>query len=377
MAPGLQLGVGEPVFCSTGTHQDSPMLEVIEINDRETFSSFFMPWSSMWRETRGASFFHSFDWLDQYWRHLAPKNNIRLLIACRNGSPIGALPLQLSQRRTPLGATRVLGFPTDPWQSFYGPVGSDPAATLKMCLDYLKKNREGWDQLDFRWIDRDGDDRGRMETSLRLQGWRFQRDNQHHFPHLELKTNSRNYFDTRSPRLCEKLWEAEQSLSQQGEVTFQRHRPWAASEGDGEPRMDLLAACTGLADGDTRTDRMLRDCHLAAARSGCVDINLLQLDGSTIGYSYNFTLHGRVTVVAQGFDTEMQEASHLVLTARMIRDSFARGDVDITWHDGDASRLTPWSSHIRSGYRYRYYGRRLASQACRLFDRGLRQTAAL
>ena len=80
--------------------------------------------------TSAASFFHSFDWLEIYWRHFGDGQRLRVLVVRAGGEPLGILPLVVRSERTRLGTVRTLTYPLHDWGTFYGPIGPNPTATL-------------------------------------------------------------------------------------------------------------------------------------------------------------------------------------------------------------------------------------------------------
>ena len=98
------------------------MARVLEINRIEQLLPFRQDWGDLLRETRGASFFQSFDWLEIYWRHFGEGQKLRVLVVLDEDRPLGILPLVVRREATRAGWLRVLTFPLHAWGSFYGPV---------------------------------------------------------------------------------------------------------------------------------------------------------------------------------------------------------------------------------------------------------------
>jgi len=106
------------------------MVEVIEVNDIEQLSQYRMLWSSVFPGTPNATFFHTFDWLDIYWRHFGRDQKLRVLIIFAAGAPVGILPLCVRREPHQLGKVRVLTYPLDNGSTSYGPIGPNPASTM-------------------------------------------------------------------------------------------------------------------------------------------------------------------------------------------------------------------------------------------------------
>jgi hypothetical protein len=103
------------------------MIEVHEINDLEELAGYRLAWNSWLASSPRATFFNTYDWLENYWRHFGENQKLRALIVRSAGLPIGILPLCVRRERHGLGSARVLTYPLDGWGSWYGPIGSEPA----------------------------------------------------------------------------------------------------------------------------------------------------------------------------------------------------------------------------------------------------------
>ena len=67
--------------------------------------------------------------------------------------------------------------------------------------------------------------------------------------------------------------------------------------------------------------------HEAAAAAGAVDLNLLLLDGTPAAFVYGCHCRGYVYGLRRGYDAALSRAgAGNVLLARVLCDSFARGD---------------------------------------------------
>ncbi|MGQ9760654.1 MAG: GNAT family N-acetyltransferase [Thermogutta sp.] len=99
-------------------------------------------------------------------------------------------------------------------------------------------------------------------------------------------------WNTRSAKFRSNLRRAERRLAACGRVKFIRYRPSGAPRGEDDPRWDLFNACVELAtrswqgrqsQGNTlsheHVDEFLREAHEKALRLGCLDLNLLIVNG--------------------------------------------------------------------------------------------------
>ena len=79
------------------------VIEIQEINDIEELASYRLMWQSWLADTPRATFFHTWDWLDVYWRHFGRDQKLRALLARSAGTPIGILPLCVRTEQRRLG----------------------------------------------------------------------------------------------------------------------------------------------------------------------------------------------------------------------------------------------------------------------------------
>jgi hypothetical protein len=152
-----------------------------------------------------------------------------------------------------------------------------------------------------------------------------------------------------------------------GNVVFERFRPPASADND--PRWDLYDACVSLAahswqgessDGTTLSHAsvspFLREIHALAARTGTVDLNLLRIDGRPVAFAYNYAWDGYVVGVRAGYDPQWAATGvgH-VLSAAMLRDSFARGDRLFDLGPMYLEAKQPWMTRLGSIHRLTHY----------------------
>ena len=84
------------------------MSDVEEINDVRDLAGYRLLWNSLLPQTGNATFFHSLDWLEAYWRHYGGNQKLRALIVSAADRPIGILPLVVRQEGTRVGPVRTL-----------------------------------------------------------------------------------------------------------------------------------------------------------------------------------------------------------------------------------------------------------------------------
>ena len=127
---------------------------ILEINNIEQLEQFKTDWDILFRDTPGATYFQSFNWLKAYWRHFGTGNTLRTLLLIEQDQPIAIVPFVVRQEETRVGRLRVLTYPLDNWGSFYGPIGRNPAAALKAAMEYVHSAPRDWDMIELRWLGR-------------------------------------------------------------------------------------------------------------------------------------------------------------------------------------------------------------------------------
>ena len=218
------------------------MPRVIETNQIDELEHYQLCWRSLLQQTREASFFHSFEWLQSYWRHYGDSQKLRVLIVQSDGVPIGILPLTVRRERTRIGSVRVLTYPLHDWGTFYGPIGPNPTATLHAGLRHLSTTPRDWDMLDFRWTNRQID-HGRTALAMQLAGYP-EKEWVWKTPHMVNFTGTRSdYWASRSSKFRRNLRGCESRAAKKGRVTYERFRPSGAAQDDGDPRCDLYDEC--------------------------------------------------------------------------------------------------------------------------------------
>ncbi len=255
------------------------MYSVTEINRFEDLVGYRSAWDSLWAQTRGASFFQSFEWFDTYWRHFGEGQRMRILVVCDEGAPIGILPLILRKEHTGIGRVRVLTYPPDDWATFFGPIGPSATATLLAGMRHVRQTARDWDLLDLRWVDEAGCDHGRTPQAMTLAGFTPQGETWGHAPLVEIHESWDAYWAGRTKKWRHNVNRLQRRLEELGRVRYVRHRPRGHAQGDDDPRWDLYDACVHLAErswqgvstnGTTLSHAsvrpFLRDVHEVAAR---------------------------------------------------------------------------------------------------------------
>lgn len=345
------------------------MYHVREINDLDGLAQYRLLWNALLPQTRNATFFQSYDWLESYWRHFGDGQRLRVLIVHVDDEPIGILPLVVTTDSTRVGAVRVLTYPLHDWGTFYGPIGPNPTATLRAGLEHIHNSPRDWDLLDVRWVDAECSDRGRTARAMEAAGF---------VPHEQPWTQTavvtmdrpwEEYWGSLQQKWRQNVRRNHRQLTERGKVTYVRYRPEGDAYADGDPRWDLFEACMEVAraswQGKSTTGTtmchesvcaFLRDVHAAAARTGSLDLNLLLLDGRPIAFLYNYHYRGRVFGLRMGFDPALAGAGPgKVLMGMMLQNSFERGDRELDLGAGSLDAKRSWLTGLTTSYRYTHF----------------------
>lgn len=359
------------------------MLHITEIRDPAELAGCRLLWKSLLAKTPGATFFHSLDWLEPYWRHFGQTQKLRVLVVRCDDEPVGIVPLVVRREQTKLGTARVLTYPLDHWGVFYGPIGPQPAATLTAALQYIRSQPRDWDLFSLRFVDRDGADRGRTGRALRFVGWQPIEEPSDQAPCVSLQGSWRDYWASRDGHWRSNVLRSERRLAEQGEVVYLRYRPAGVAYGDADPRWELFDTClnvarqswqasvkTGTTLSHASVEPYLCDAHEAAARSGGLDLNLLLVGGRPAAFAYNYHYAGHVYGLRMGYNPAVtRDGSGTVLMRRMLEDSFARGDHTFDLGPASLACKKPWQTSLETSFRYTYFAPGARAQALRLKSR--------
>ena len=357
------------------------MTHVTEINNVEQLAGYRLLWRALLAETPLASFFQSLDWLEVYWRHFGQSQKLRVLVVESEGRPLGIVPLVVRTERYRVGPVRVLTYPLDDWGTFYSPLGSQPAATLAAAMGHVRRTHRDWDLLDLRWVDRLRTDRGQTQCALDAVGLRSREQTWDEAAIVDLASTWDEYWASRDTHWRTNVRRSEKKLAARGTVQYVRYRPEGAARDDADPRWDLYEMCLEIAqqswqgavtNGTTISHdavrAYLRDTHLAAARAGAVDLNLLLLDGQPAAFAYNYHYQGHIYGLRMGYDAGVtRDGVGSVLVHRMLQDSFERGDQVFDMGPGSQRCKRHWRTHAVPSYHYIHFpATAVRAQALRL-----------
>lgn len=316
------------------------MTAVREINRIEELGEYRSAWHTLLRQTRGASFFHSLEWLEVYWRHYGAGQKLRTLIVSSDGRPVGILPLVVRREATKVGKLWIATYPLHDWGSFYGPIGPDPEAVLTAGLEHVHATRRDWDVLELRWVNGCSTEPGETQRAMHDAGFSAHATIWHETAIIDLSDTWDAYLAGRGGKWRNNFRRWERNFGRHGKVTYLRYRPQGEEHGDGDPRWDLYDACEEIArrswqgssvTGTTLSHQsvrpFLREAHAEAAKAGAVDLNLLLVDGEPRAFAYNYQCRGSVYGLRVGYDpVHSRDGAGNLLYAYAIRDSYDRGD---------------------------------------------------
>ncbi len=356
------------------------MSHVVEINSAEDLEGLRLLWRQLLGDTREASFFQSLDWLQVYWKHFGSDQQLRVLVVHAADKPVGILPLVVRPEATRLGTLNVLSYPLADWGSFYGPIGPNPTATLLTGLRHISQTARDWDVVDLRWVNQQRCDFRRTEQALRFTGLEAPKQLWRTAALVDFEGTWSEYTAAKSAKWRKNLKDKERKLARLGNVQHERYRPAGTACGDGDPRWDLYEACERIAasswqgsstTGTTLTHDtirpFLREMHSRAAAAGAIDVNLLKIDGEPVAYSYHYHQAGYVSGLRMGYEPGVgREGAGSVLMARMLRDSFERGDRTFDLGTDYVECKRPWYTSLAGSYRYCHYAATGRAQALRL-----------
>lgn len=324
------------------------MIHVSEINNVNDLADVRLLWDSLWRRTRGASYFQSFDWLRLYWRHFDGSQELKVLIVSLAGKPIGILPLVVRKRETTFRTVRVLTYPLDQWGTCYGPVGPNSAATLVAAMRYLRDNRRDWDVIDLHHVDVNRVDRGRTRNAFLAAGMNCLSRPSRTAAVVDIDPDWSMYWSERPVETRRCFHHSKRQLERLGELEFVRFRPEEPSFGDVNCRGDLfdefLSMCPVFSTESSAERAFFRELHSSAVRMATVDLTLLRLDGRPIAATYGYQVNGQVDVVRCGVADDCGQDAGRVLGARMLQDGASRGDRSYRFAPQLRSFATDWQT---------------------------------
>lgn len=344
------------------------MAEVIEINDIESLSSYHLDWSMLHRQTPGATFFNTLEWLQVFWKHNAKGKKLRVLIVRSNDSTIGIVPLIEQAEKSRLGSMRVLTYPLDNWGSQFVPLGSSLTATMTIAMKHIASTPRSWDLLEPRWIPNSG---SRTQVAMQLAGMNTSIMKQNETSILDFSKfeNWEDYLAKQSFKSRKQLRKSlRDSESNKNAYRFIRYRPLPFRKGGGDPGWKYYEDCHRLAqkswqsksdDGNTLSDQsvsdFLNDAHEQAARLGMVDMCLIYKEDDPVAYCYNYHHKSEVIGLRTGYDPQVSGAGTMLM-ACFLKDSFLRNDQRLDFGVGLLKYKARLRTDVEESYKITHVG---------------------
>ena len=183
---------------------------------------------------------------------------------------------------------------------------------------------------------------------------------------IDLEGTWLGFLRLRGPTWRNRLARAQRNAGAES-LSCERYRPRGSMFAEDDPRWELFDEWTELkrrcqpvstnTTGDQASgDQFQCDLHMLAARDGALDMNLLRCGGQLLAAAYGYHRDGIVHVMQ--IQVEPRFASldpGMLLSTRMVRDSFHRRDrrVDLVGAKSDIGQL--WQTRTVTRERFRVY----------------------
>ena len=346
------------------------MANVVEVNSLEQLQSYRLLWKSLFPQTPRASFFHTFEWFETYWKHFGRDRKMRVMVVYGADSPIGILPLCVQRERYHIGKVRVLTYPLSDWGLWYGPIGPNTAATMLTAVRHLRNTPRNWDLIDLRWTPSKGSGLRSTFKSLQSVGWTGHIEPYQQSSNIELSGfDWESFFESRSKKWRHESRRQLRALEREGEVTYRRYRPGGVVQGEDDPNWEFYEHCLEVSrnswqaeskDGNTlchaHVQPFLRDCHAVAVRLGMLDMTLLLLNDKPTAFQYNYHHDGAVFGLRMGYDHRYGKlCTGNVLFNKSLEDSFSLGDRLIELGIGDSRLKQRVRTQVETSQRICFY----------------------
>jgi len=345
------------------------MSEVIEINEIEDLRAYASFWNRLHAKTPQATFFQTLPWLETYWKFFGHGKKLRVLLVQVDCQIKGILPLVEQTERTKAGPVRILTYPLDGWGPFYGPVGSDQAATLYAAMQYLQATPRSWDLIDLRYVDPIVD-RGRIFNTMRCHGMSPNVLPWNPSYAIQLPDNFEEFISTRSSKFRATIRRTLRKAEEAGVISA-RYRPTPCPTDNAEPNFALYDECvllarrtwqacstTGTTLSHPEAADYFRECFVQASRLGMIDIMTLKHEDRMIAFSYNFHHQGNLLGLRMGYERDSKQLTPgTVMMSHQIRDSIQRGDQLIDLGPEHLEIKSRWINRTLESQRVCHYSR--------------------
>lgn len=345
------------------------MITVAEINDIDRIDNFRLAWRSLLGKTKGVTFAHSPEFLEQYWEHFGAGLKLRTLMVTLGNKVIGIVPLVVKPVPTRMGTMRVLTYPLDGWGAFFSQIGQNPAATMVTAMRHLRNSKRDWDLIDLRYIDQDGLDHKRTANAFKSVGFQ---GSQSVWQQLSLvntqDTDWTSYLSSRSTETQQQIFSAEQTTSKAGRVAFYRSQLEDPHAPGWNPRWDIwtefeqmefsFESQTTIAGGSFSNSRklaFLRDLHGPAVRAGLARIDALFINHTLVACAYGLQHAHGTDYLAVGRQKNASPEVITTLIAHMIQQSILDGEPSLNLSLLGPQFASIWKNQNQKSYRCSHF----------------------
>ncbi|MGY8769768.1 MAG: GNAT family N-acetyltransferase [Pirellulales bacterium] len=342
---------------------------IIEINNIEELAPYRADWNRLLRQTDGATFFQSLEWLEVFWCHYQADRKLRILFVIEGDELTGIVPLIVQKEQSKLGSVRYLTYPLNYWGSFYGPISANPQLALTLALKHVKQTERDWDSLELRWANSEQATKEETTAALDENNLSYCESNLDSTSLISLSGTWEDYWQSRPGKWRNNFKRWNRNLEKLGTVRYERYRPQGQQYNDGDPRWDLFDTVIEIAQkswqGDSETGTTLshssilpfiKDVHLAAAKAGSLDLNLLYINDQPAAFVYNYYYEQQLFGLRVGFDPEIsRNGLGNILYAKVIEGSFTRGDTRYDLGPGSIEQKKYFRTELVPILRYSHY----------------------
>ena len=345
------------------------MITVAEINDIDRIDNFRLAWRSLLGKTKGVTFAHSPEFLEQYWEHFGAGLKLRTLMITLGNKVIGIVPLVVKPVPTKMGTMRVLTYPLDGWGAFFSQIGQNPAATMVTAMRHIRNSKRDWDLIDLRYIDQDGFDHKRTANAFKSVGYQGGQSVWRQLPLVKTQdTDWTSYLSSRSTETQELIFSAEQSTSKSGRVALYRSQLEDPLAPGWNPRWDLWTEFeqmdfsfgnqTTIAGGEFSKSRklsFLRDIHGPAVRAGLARIDALFINHTLVACAYGLQHAHGTDYLAIGRQKKASPEVITTLITRMIQQSILDGERSLNLSLLGPQFAAIWKNQSQKSYRCSHF----------------------
>ncbi|NOX54131.1 MAG: GNAT family N-acetyltransferase [Planctomycetes bacterium] len=360
--------------CPTSWH-------VSELNDIAELRAFGPLWGHLMERTPVPSYVQSLEFLRAFWSVVGAGRRLRVVLAHENAEVVNAWPLATVAPHGSITGLRWLTHATPEFAIWSGAVGAPSITAIKAALQYLTGSVRDWDVLELFSRSKDVSEPSALDAAFRAAGLRATHVPLGFVAFVDCRGDHRSYWKQRPISYRRRLAQCTEQLQGHARLRYLRARsgepgdePLRSADGWLAVCRDLIAgqegtggrsavarrangkrqltvgsdrdAGSGLAASNRQTVtedigqryrpivqppfRLVAELHETASNDRAVDWNVLTLDDRAAAFVYSYVWNGHVQVVCSGQRSGPDgQAAMALLIARMIEDSFRRGDQSV------------------------------------------------